>query len=285
MKTRFTLLLIALLPLVACKNETPAPVGEAAAATTAATAAKQASAEDPAAKAKAEAAAQAAADAAAKAPPLVAGTDYAEIVNGQPFDTTDGRIEVAEIFGYVCPFCAAVQPTVRAMKAKFPGDVHMVYIPAAFGAMWDNYAKAYYTAEAMGLVDKTHDAMFRAIHIDKSLKGELGNDTPEDIAGFYAGYGADPKQFVSSMASFAITAKVNRSRQWVMAAFGDDRASTPTFIVNGKYRVKGKGVDDMFRVINQLVVAERVKAASAAPAAAAPAAPASETPAPAPAAS
>ena len=139
----------------------------------------------------------------------------------------------------------------------------------------------------MGLVDKTHDAMFRAIHIDKSLKGELGNDTPEDIAAFYAGYGADPKQFVSSMSSFAIAAKVNRSRQWVMAAFGDDRASTPTFIVNGKYRVKGKGVDDMFRVLNQLVVAERAKAApaAAAPAATAPAAPASESPTPAPAAS
>ncbi len=285
MKTHFALLLIALLPLAACKNETPAPVGGAEAATTATPSAKQASAEDPAAKAKAEAAAQAAADAAAKSPPPVAGTDYAEIANGQPFDTTDGRIEVAEIFGYVCPFCAAVQPTVRAMKAKFPSDVHMVYVPAAFGAMWDNYAKAYYTAEAMGLVDKTHEAMFRAIHIDKSLKGELGNDTPEDIAAFYAGYGADPKQFVSSMASFAIAAKVNRSRQWVMAAFGDDRASTPTFIVNGKYRVKGKGVDDMFRVLNQLVVAERAKAASAVPTAPAPAAPASETPAPAPAAS
>ena len=289
MNARFALLLIALLPLAACKNDTPAPVGEAETAGAATSAAKQASAEDPAANAKAEAAAQAAAEAAAKSPPPVLGTDYAEISNGQPFDTTDGRIEVAEIFGYVCPYCAAVQPTVRAMKAKFPGDVHMVYIPAAFGAMWDTYAKAYYTAEAMGLVDKTHDAMFRAIHIDKSLKGELGNDTPEDIAAFYAGYGADPKQFVSSMASFAIAAKVNRSRQWVIAAFGDDRASTPTFVVNGKYRITAKTLDDMFRVLNQLVVAERAKAAAApaatTPAATAPAAPASESPAPAPAAS
>jgi len=283
MNTRFALLLIALLPLAACKNESPPPVDEAATAAAVAPAAKQASAEDPAASAKAEAAAQAAAEAAAKSPPLVAGTDYAEIPNGQPFDTTDGRIEVAEIFGYVCPFCASVQPTVRAMKAKFPGDVHMVYVPAAFGAMWDTYAKAYYTAEAMGLVDKTHDAMFRAIHIDKTLKGERGNDTPEDIAAFYAGYGADPKQFVSSMASFAIAAKVNRSRQWVVAAFGDDRASTPTFIVNGKYRVKGKSVDDMFRVLNQLVVAERAKAPAAAPAA--PANESNESPTPAPAAS
>ncbi len=275
MTSRLALLLCLLLPLAACKKDAPAPVAPGDAATPAATA-QQASAEDAASKAAAEAAMKAAEEAAAKAPPPVAGTDYIEIPAGQPFDTTDGRIEVAEVFGYVCPFCAAVQPTVRAMKDKLPPDVHMVYVPAAFGAMWDNYAKAYYTAEAMGLVDKTHDAMFRAIHIDKTLKGERGMDTPEEIAAFYAAYGADPKQFTSSMSSFAIAAKVNRARQFITGSFTNgDQPSTPTFIVNGKYRVKGKSVDDMFRILNQLIVAERTKnaagGATAAPAATEPA--------------
>ena len=267
--SRHALLLLALLPLAACKQDAPADTTPAAAATPAAQA-RQASAEDAATKAAAEASVKAAAEAAAKAPPLVAGTDYVEIANGQPFDTTDGRIEVAEVFGYVCPFCAAVAPTVSAMKAGFPADVHVVYVPAAFGAMWDNYAKAYYTAEAMGLVDKTHDAMFRAIHVDKTLKGERGMDTPEEIAAFYGAYGADPKQFVSSMQSFAVAAKTNHAKQFIVNAFANgDTPSTPTFIVNGKYRVKGKSGDDMFRIVHQLVVTERAKnaAAPAAPAA------------------
>ena len=280
--SRHALLLLALLPLAACKQDTPADATPADAAATPAAQARQASAEDAATKAAAEASVKAAAEAAAKAPPLVAGTDYVEIANGQPFDTTDGRIEVAEVFGYVCPFCAAVAPTVSAMKAGFPADVHVVYVPAAFGAMWDNYAKAYYTAEAMGLVDKTHDAMFRAIHVDKTLKGERGMDTPEEIAAFYGAYGADPKQFVSSMQSFAVAAKINRAKQYIVGAFANgDSAGTPTFIVNGKYRVKGKSTDDMFRVLNQLVVAERAKRGAAAPAAAA--APTPEAPAAAPA--
>ena len=282
--SRHALLLLALLPLAACKQDAPAAVTPAD--TTTAAAAKQASTQDAATLATAEANAKAAADAAAKAPPPVLGTDYVEIPNGQPFEPADGRIEVAELFGYVCPFCAAVQPTVSAMKAKFPPDVRMVYVPAAFGAMWDNYAKAFYTAEAMGLVDKTHDAMFRAIHIDKTLKGERGMDTPDEIAAFYAAYGADPKQFVSSMESFAVATKVNHARQFIMNAFTNgDQAGTPTFIVNGKYRIKGKSVDDMFRVLNQLIVAERnaKAAAPAAPAATGDAAPAA-TPAAAPAA-
>ena len=283
MTSRLALLLLVLLPLAACKKDAPAAVdatqpGSAATAP----AAQQASVQDAATSAAAEAAMRAAEEAAAKAPPPVAGVDYVEIPNGQPFDTTDGRIEIAEFFGYVCPFCAAVQPTIAAMKAKLPPDVHMVYVPAAFGAMWDNYAKAYYTAEAMGLVEQTHDAMFRAIHIDKTLKGERGMDTPEEIAAFYAAYGADPKQFVSSMQSFAVAAKVNRAKQYIVGAFANgDSAGTPTFIVNGKYRVKGKSTDDMVRVLNQLVVAERAKRGAAAPAAAA--APTPEAPAAAPA--
>jgi len=260
MTSRLALLLLVLLPLAACKNDAPAPVDSAQPA------AQQATTADAASKAAAEAAIKAAEEAAAKAPPPVAGTDYAEIPNGQPFDTNDGRIEIVEVFGYVCPFCAAVQPTVSAMKAKLPPDVRMVYVPAAFGQMWDNYAKAYYTAEAMGLVDKTHDAMFRAIHIDRTLKGERGMDTPEQIAAFYAAYGADPKQFVGSMQSFAVAAKVNRGKQFILGAFTDgDNPSTPSFIVNGKYRVKGRTTDDMFRILNQLVVAERAKKAAAAP--------------------
>jgi thiol:disulfide interchange protein DsbA len=284
MTSRLALLLLVLLPLAACKQDAPAAVdaSQPAPPAAAAPAAQQASTQDAATSAAAEAAIRAAEEAAAKAPPPVAGTDYVEIPNGQPFETTDGRIEVAEIFGYVCPFCAAVQPTISAMKAKLPPDVNMVYVPAAFGAMWDNYAKAYYTAEAMGLVDETHDAMFRAIHIDKTLKGERGMDTPEEIAAFYAAYGADPKQFTSSMQSFAVATKVNRAKQYIVGAFANgDGPGTPTFVVNGKYRVKGKSTDDMFRILNQLVVAERAKQGAAAPAAAV--APTTEAPAAAPA--
>ena len=110
-------------------------------------------------------------------------------------------------------------------------------------------------------------------------------DTPEQIAAFYANYGADPKQFTSSMQSFAVATKINRGKQYILNAFSNgDQPSTPAFIVNGKYRVKGKSVDDVFRVLNQLVVAERAKKASAAPAAADAAAPAAPTEAPAAAA-
>ena len=98
MTSRLALLLLVLLPLAACKKDAPAAVdatqpGSAATAP----AAQQASVQDAATSAAAEAAMRAAEEAAAKAPPPVAGVDYVEIPNGQPFDTTDGRIEIAEV--------------------------------------------------------------------------------------------------------------------------------------------------------------------------------------------
>lgn len=285
-RIRHLLLLLALLPLaVACNREVPAPVaadGTTPAATAGATA-EAASAEDPQRAAAAAAAVKKAEEEAARLPPPVAGTDYVEIPNGQTFDTPPGKVEVVEFFGYVCPFCASVQPQVAALKAKLPPDVHFVYVPAPFGGPWENYAKAYYAADAMGLVAKTHEALFRAIHIDRSLKGERGMDSPESIAAFYANYGADPKLFLSSMQSFAVATKVNRARQYMNAAFANgDQMGTPTFLVDGKYRVKGKSTDDMFRILNQLIQIERAKLAGNGAAAAAPA-PAAPDSAPAPA--
>ena len=87
----------------------------------------------------------------------VAGKDYTEIPNGRPLDPpAAGTIVVEEFFNYICPACNAFEPTFVAWQAKLPADVKVVHIPATFRADFMQYAKAYYAAEALGLVDKTH---------------------------------------------------------------------------------------------------------------------------------
>src|SRR3546814_6257991 len=75
---------------------------------------------------------------------------------------------VVEVFGYVCPACANFQPLVSSWKTRLPSDVRFSYVPALFGGTWDDYARAFYAAESMGLVDRTHDAMYQAIHIERT---------------------------------------------------------------------------------------------------------------------
>lgn len=277
MKLRATVLLLALLPLAACQRDaattptTPAASGTAP-ATAAAPKVAAASAEDPAQTKAARAAFEQAMAAAAKAPPPVAGTDYELIPNGQPFDPLQGKVEIVEVFGYTCPHCAAAQPLMHAFKAGLPDDVRFTYVAAPFSGYWEPYAKAYYAAESLGVLDKTHDAMFRAIHLDRSLPVQPP-PTPDQLAAFYANYGVDPGQFKSAMASFAINGKMNRARQFLSHAGVE---GTPQIIINGKYRVLGKSLEDTVRIAQQLIALERQAspAAAAADASAATSAPA-----------
>lgn len=265
---RFALLLTALLPLAACQKQAPAPATEApapaAAATTstpsaAAIAAAAASQNDAGAAATPAADAGAAPSAAAPAGNsntggLVAGTDYAEIQGGQPYLPLNGKIEVVEVFNFICPACNAFEPSFEAWKAKLPADVRVTYVPAAFGAQWLPYAQAYLVAESMGLDAKSHVAMFNAIHATHALPGEGQPPNEAAIGQFYAKYGADPKQFVDAMHSFATDAKLNRAKQFMLAA---GVQGTPTIVVDGKYRVMGKSFDDMLRITDALIARER----------------------------
>jgi len=181
------------------------------------------------------------------------GEHYDLIPGGQPFEPLDGKIEVVEVFNYVCPACAMFQPLVNNWKSRLPADVRFTYVPAPFGGNWDPYVRAYYAAEAMGIADAAHDGIFQAIHVDRSLKGERGADSAEDLARAYAKFGADPAQFASTMASFTVNAKYGRAKQYI----AQQRAnSTPMLIVNGRYRVKGRNFEEMLqntdRVISQV---------------------------------
>jgi thiol:disulfide interchange protein DsbA len=256
MKLRLVLLLL-VLSLAACaKSEAPAAAGDASAsAATPATAGSDAPPPPPPGVDEASAAMVAnAAKIAAGSPPPVEGVDYVAIPNGQPFDPANGQVEVVEVFGYVCPACNMFQPTMRAWKAQLPANVRLTYVPAQFGGVWDRYARAYYASDAMGLVPRTHDLLYDAIHLDQTLKGERGQDSVEDIAAFYARFGVDPKQFASTMSSFAIDGKLRKAKQFTTRVGIE---GTPTLVVDGKYRVLGKTREDQIRILDQLVAQEQ----------------------------
>ena len=126
---------------------------------------------------------------------------------------------------------------------------------------WEAFARAFYTAKSLGLVDKTHQALFDAIHRDHQPLRSL-----EDLANlFYANYGANPGNFISTAGSFVIEGQLAQGNQLVRDYQVD---STPTLIVAGKYRVtanseRGVGFADMVPVALQLVQQELAEKAHA----------------------
>jgi len=252
---RPALLLSALFTLAACTGQDAAPAP--AATPTVETAATPAAAETaPGELAPVPAAEPAPAPAAVAEVPVgpapVAGSDYVEIAGGTPFEPASGKIEVVEIFSYTCPHCASFEPMIKAWRAKQTADVKFTPVAGPFAANPLPFAKAFYAAQSLGLLDRTHDAMFRALHIDQSLPAMTADDAK--IAAFYAKYGVDAKQFANTMSSFAVDAKFKRGVQFMQRSGVE---SSPSIIVNGKYRVIGKTLEDTLRITTHLVAQER----------------------------
>ena len=90
------------------------------------------------------------------------GTHYNRLDN--PVRTeSDSGVEVAEVFWYGCPHCYNFKPLIEEWAASAPDYVNYVKIPAALGRNWEPHAYAFYALEAMGELDKVHDALFEAL--------------------------------------------------------------------------------------------------------------------------
>lgn len=180
------------------------------------------------------------------------GVDYDVLPSPQPTFGT-GKIEVAEVFSYRCIHCAEFQPKVNAWKKSAPADVRWEYVPGVFGGTWDTFARAYFAAQIMGVQARTHDNVFKGVFVDETA----GKGTLEDIAAMYGKWGINPATFLSTMNSFGVTAKLNRAKQFALRT---GVQSTPTIIVNGKYRVNvtpQRGFDGMLATTNWLIAQER----------------------------
>ena len=187
-----------------------------------------------------------------RGPAPVVDVDYTVIDGGLPYAPVNGKIEVVEVFGYTCPHCAHFEPMVSAWKARLPADVNFTAVAAPMGGHWIPYARAFLAAQSLGLDGKTHKAMFEALHVDGSLP--LSRPTPEEIAGFYAGHGANAQRFVAAMASPATDARLEQARAFMIRS---GVQGTPAIVVNGRYRVIGTSFEDMLRITDHLVARER----------------------------
>ena len=178
---------------------------------------------------------------------------YELVLPAQP-TTTDKKVEVVEMFWYGCPHCNALEPYVNRWLKKIPPNAEFVRIPAIFQPQWEQHARAYYTAEILGVLDKTHSALFDAIHQQKRHI-----NTDEEIQKFFAEHGVSEKDFKRVFRSFAVEAKIRRAKD-MSQRYGI--RGVPALIVNGKYRTSAQlagGNANIFQVVNYLIEQENKK--------------------------
>jgi len=198
----------------------------------------------------------------------VAGRHYFPIVPAQPTKVAKGQVEVVEVFSYGCPACYSFLSTADKLKASLPKNAVMSYLHASWnpGESWPLFQRAYLTAQALGVAEKAHNQLFNAVWASDELAvvdratNRLKNPQPtiEKVAAFYARTtGVDKARFLSVANSFSINAQMKSSDTLVKSYRADQ---TPTFVVNGKYRLTaqsaGGGADELIRLVNWLVAKE-----------------------------
>ncbi len=178
-----------------------------------------------------------------------------------------GVIEVTEVFSYGCVYCNRAIPLMEKIKKSLPANARLGYLPASFNSAesWPMFQRVYYTAVALGLMPKMHDAVYSAVWTSKELavveadgrRLKSPQPTLEDAAKVFAKKaGIKPEQFLATAKSFAVDANCRRADQLVKVYRVD---GTPTLIVNGHYRVNMSGVkseDELIELVNWLVAKE-----------------------------
>ncbi|MGB0514813.1 MAG: DsbA family protein [Wenzhouxiangellaceae bacterium] len=103
----------------------------------------------------------------------------------------------------------------------------------------------------LDILDESHAALFSALHQERKPIRSM-----DDLAEFHANYGVSADSFASTARSFPVESKIRMGN----ASIGRwGVRSTPTLVINGKYRVsprQGGTFDEMLEVADWLIARE-----------------------------
>lgn len=161
----------------------------------------------------------------------ISGEHYTVVDKPVATETGD-KIEVIEFFLYGCGHCYAFDPMVNAWVDKLPDDVEFRRVPVTFSSVGPLFARTFYTAQKLGVLDKLHSKLFDALH-----KDGVDLTSPAAIRKFFIAQGVDGKKFDSTFKSDKVSAHVKHADQLMRAYLIQ---GVPALAVNGSYTVNGR---------------------------------------------
>lgn len=162
------------------------------------------------------------------AAPYTDGNQYVTLPAPYQRDSSSGKVEVVEVFSYACIHCAEFSTYADELRKSLPKGVDFKLVPAPFNDSWVPFARAYYAAKQLGVLDRTHDLLF-----EKKFKEQYPINSMGEIADFYASQGVNRAEFLKIANSPEVDAQIKKDLALIQA-WGVD--GTPTIVVDGKYR-------------------------------------------------
>lgn len=173
------------------------------------------------------------------------GKHYFKVENAKA--GTGEKVEIVEFFNYACPHCYNLEQHIQAWVKKKPDYIEYEQMPAFWNELFQNTAKAFYTAEALGISEKMHPILFEAIHAKRVNFGD-----PAAIKAVFVAEGVKAEEFEKQFSSFFVNQKINIANK----RFQEYKLrSVPVFVVDGQWRTSLQDAgshDDLFNVLEFL---------------------------------
>lgn len=148
-------------------------------------------------------------------------------------------VMIIEFADYQCPYCHQVEPTVKAVMAKYGDQVSLAYrdFPLTqIHAQAEGAAEASRCALEQGKFWEYHDQMFTAPNLDKDALIEFARNLK-----------LDDKQFASCLTSARYKADIDKD---IADGTKAGVSGTPGFFINGVELSGAQGQDAFVRVID-----------------------------------
>ena len=159
---------------------------------------------------------------------------------------------MVEVFWYGCPHCYDFEPHVKKWLQTKAEDVEFVRMPGIFNKNWVGHARAYYTAEKLGVLDKIHTPLFEALH-----KERRRIFSESELKDFFVSHGVDGDEFTRVYNSSEIETKFKRA---FLMGQRYKITGVPAVIVNGKYMTSASqagSFENILKTVDSLVAKER----------------------------
>ena len=177
------------------------------------------------------------------------GEDYKVINPPIPVQTSNGQVEIDELFWYGCPHCYALEPTISKFLQNKPANVVFNRVPATISPRWAYHAKLYYVGL---MLDPNGDKQIHSKIFEALQKQHRRIDNDDALIRFFVEQGFNEGQVRNALQSMEMKTMLARADE-IGAKSGAD--SVPTLIVNGKYLTSPSMVgseDKMLQVIDYL---------------------------------
>ncbi len=175
------------------------------------------------------------------------GRDYLRLDPPRAVASGD-KIEVIEFFYYGCPVCYELEPKLSRWFFNGPGSVALRRVPALSSDNWDNFAKLFYTLEAMGQLPRLHWPVYDNFHFNGIKLNEEAA-----MAGWVSNNGLDRQKFIDTYRSPEIQAKLVAARGMTQSY---EITGVPSIVVDGKFLTSARmtgSTRELVRVVEQLV--------------------------------